>query len=88
MKTNIYTVYDSCAKIYSSPIMLLNDEVAVRVMKNCVNTPDHNYALNPEDYSLHKLGTFDDNTSELKLENTKICGLSSLTPPKNIKEAI
>lgn len=78
MKTGIYTVYDSIAKVHSSPIMLLNDDVAIRIMKNCVNNQEHNYSLNPTDYTLYKLGEFDDNTAEITSERTLLVSLLSL----------
>ena len=84
MKTGIYSVLDTTAKIYSSPIMLLNDDVAVRIMKNCVSNPEHNYGLNPEDYHLYRMGHFDDNTGEITYEVEKVVSLLALSNKPNL----
>lgn len=84
MKMQMYTVFDSVAKIYQQPIMLLNDDVALRVMKNCVNNPEHNYHLNSIDYTLFKIGEFDDEFGIVEHEPSglvKITRLDSLLIP-------
>lgn len=78
MKINLYTVNDKIAKVHTSPMAILNDDVAMRIMKNCVEDKTHNYALNPGDYDLYKIGTFDDTTSEIATEYTLVCKLASL----------
>ena len=67
MKQNMYSVYDRIAQVYTAPVHLLSDEVAIRVMKNCVHNPEHNYSLNPEDYALYKVGEFDDNLGQVEI---------------------
>lgn len=62
MKTNLYCVYDEKAKVYGQIFQLLNDDVAKRTLSPAVNNPEHNYGMFSEDYSLHKLGEYDDET--------------------------
>lgn len=60
MKLYIYAVFDKVAECHSSPLVMVADEVAIRLMRNCVKNPEHNYHLNPEDYRLVKIGTYED----------------------------
>lgn len=57
---NIYTVYDKATKAFLQPFFSQTDGSAIRAVKAVVNTPDHTFNHNPEDYTLFKLGTFDD----------------------------
>ena len=78
MKINLYSVFDAVAKVYTPPFQMMNDDVAKRTMQNCVNNPEHNYALNPSDYTLYKLAEFDDNTGEFVQVSEQITNLSNL----------
>jgi hypothetical protein len=74
----MYTVYDKKAQVYSQPFTAINDEVAQRIMQNCVNNPEHNYGLNPEDYSLAQLCTFDDSNAQVEAELKPVLDLITL----------
>ena len=85
MSHNLYSVLDKKANVFTMPFHQLNDEVAIRTMTDCVNTPNHNYQLNPDDYALYKVGEFEDETGFInpdKYEDDKyperICDLSEL----------
>jgi hypothetical protein len=78
MENNLYTVYDKKAEVYSQPFTAINDEVAQRIMQNCVNNPEHNYGLNPEDYQLVRTGKFDDSKGTLIPEEKPILDLITL----------
>ncbi|AXL14748.1 nonstructural protein [Microviridae sp.] len=60
MKMQIYAVYDVKAKMFTIPWFQHNSEVAVRNFRNACNDPATNFSKNPEDYTLHYLGEFDD----------------------------
>jgi len=78
MKINMYSVYDDKAKVYSQPFTAINDEVAQRIMKNCVDNPEHNYALNPEDYKLFKISSFDDSNAVIDPDKIPLLDLITL----------
>lgn len=78
MKINCYSVYDAVAKCYTAPFNMLNDDVAIRTMANCVNDPQHNYSLNPTDYTLFKVGEFDDNEGTYEPKHEQVTNLNNL----------
>ena len=69
MKLGMYSIRDK--KIgYGDPIILANDEVAVRAFKQWVNSPNENQANQfIEDKELHKLGTFDTDQGRIEPES-------------------
>lgn len=66
MKHTIFSVYDQKAEAYLPPFVLHNEGMAGRVFADCCNNPEHNFGKHPEDYSLFRLGTFDDEKGELE----------------------
>lgn len=85
MKLQAYVVYDRAASVYSQPMFVLNEAVMLRIIKNCLNNPEHNYSLNPDDYTLYSIGEFDDNTGEITGEMKKVTSLNAMIPPKQIE---
>jgi hypothetical protein len=65
MKLSIYSVFDSKAQAYIPPFFLQNDAVAVRAFTFSANNPEHDFGRFPVDYTLFKLGEFDDSTGEV-----------------------
>lgn len=65
MLIGMYAIFDVKAEIYTIPFFLHHDAPAIRAFKNMINDKEHQFSKNPEDYSLAKLGMFDDNTGEL-----------------------
>ena len=58
-----YAVYDSKAELYSQPFLEVKDGTAVRAVQDLViNSKDHAFAKHPNDFSLHRLGEFDEKT--------------------------
>lgn len=80
MQTFIYTIYDVKAKAYLLPIMMATDAIAVRSFTNVINQEGHQFNQNPEDYTLHRIGLFDDENAEIKHYNPEliISGLQAL----------
>ena len=64
MLLKIYSVYDEKAGAYLPPFYMQNDAVAVRAFRNSVQDEEHNFHKNAEDYTLFRLGAWDDNTGE------------------------
>jgi hypothetical protein len=58
-----YAVYDRKAEIYSQPFLEIKDGTAIRAVQDLViNNKDHAFAKHPSDFSLHRLGEFDETT--------------------------
>ena len=58
-----YAVFDRKAEIYSQPFLEIKDGTAIRAVQDIViNNKDHSFAKHPSDFSLHRLGEFDETT--------------------------
>ncbi len=71
MKLNIYMVHDQKANAYLPPFFLPEDGMAHRTFGDCCNDVEHQFGKHPEDYTLFKLGEFDDLVGQIK-SDTKI----------------
>jgi len=60
MKHEMFSIFDVKAQAYLPPFVLPSEAMAIRVFGDCVNSNDHQFAKHPGDYTLFKLGTFDD----------------------------
>ena len=64
-----YAVYDRKAEIYSQPFLEIKDGTAIRAVQDLViNNKDHAFAKHPADFSLHRLGSFDEITGNIRGE--------------------
>ena len=70
MKKVYYAVYDKQAEMYSQPFLEIKDGTAVRAVQDIViNNKDHAFAKHPKDFSLHRLGEFDETTGVITGKN-------------------
>lgn len=60
MRHRVYTVYDSKAEVYMQPIYFRADGEAIRAFKASINSPSHQFAGNPGDYTLFGIAEYDD----------------------------
>lgn len=70
MIREIFSVYDSVAQMYNTPMLCINTQDALRsahLIAQTEGTPIHD---NPADYTLFKLGTFDDSCAIYQLLET------------------
>lgn len=67
MEMKVYSIFDKKAASYMSPFFMHQDGMARRSFGDLVNDKQHQLGVNkhPEDYSLYKLGTFDDISGKL-----------------------
>lgn len=72
MKFRIFAIFDAKAKAYLPPFTLPEVGQAVRTFVNCVNSPDHAFGRNPEDYTLFELGSFDVASGKLVQEEIEL----------------
>lgn len=76
----MYTIHDRAAEVYNQPTFTLNEKIMLRILQNCLADPTHNFALNPDDYTLFEMGEYDDNTGLITGELKKITNLLALKP--------
>jgi len=60
MRTNIYSIYDTIAKIFNKPFTEVNDASAKRSFETAGQNQPHS-----ADYNLYHIGYYDDNTGEI-----------------------
>ena len=65
MKLNAYTIYDVASGVYMRPFFSQADGQAVRGFKDIATDADHEIGKHPEDYTLYRMGTFNDTTGTL-----------------------
>ncbi|WNK13825.1 MAG: hypothetical protein [Microvirus sp.] len=85
MKLNVYAIFDNAARAYLPPFFLLRDTMAIRSFTEAVNSKDHPLNKFPQDYSLFRLGSFDDSSGQIDNESPQpaflISGLVVLEAP-------
>lgn len=63
----VFSVYDSKAEAYLPPFILPKIAQAKRIFEQCVNSPEHQFGAAPADYTLFRLGNFDDANGQFLL---------------------
>lgn len=66
MKQNAYTIKDAKSNTYGVPFFSVNDGTASRSFTQAAQDENTTISQFPEDYSLYKLGEFDDQSGEIK----------------------
>lgn len=61
----MFTIHDSAAKAYLPPFILPEVGQALRMFTNAVNSKNHQFNQNPEDFILFEIAEFDDNKAKL-----------------------
>lgn len=62
---NVYTVYDVKAELYLTPFFERNDATALRSFKQACTDPSHGFCRHAEDYTLFRIGEFNEETAKL-----------------------
>lgn len=65
MKMNIYSLFDGRVCAFGQPFFCLNDGAAMRTINEAAKDQRSMIAKYPMDFSLFRIGTFDDNTGIL-----------------------
>ncbi len=71
MKHTMYSIYDTASGLYSHPVYEQSDKAAIRSFSNIATAADSNVGLHPEDYSLFRLGLFNDTDGRLHNEKNE-----------------
>jgi hypothetical protein len=69
MKLNAYSIYDTASGTYMRPFFTTADGQAIRSFSDISTDATHEVGKHPEDYSLHRIGIFDDNKGTFTPEN-------------------
>jgi len=72
MIKKIFSVYDRKAQAYSNPFYATRTELAIRDFQYASKDPQSDLSKYPEDFVLVELGTFDDSTAVLCLEDQPV----------------
>ena len=65
MNLEIFAVYDQKAQAYLPPFFVPTTGMGQRMFANCIQEEGHPFNLNPSDYTLYHIGSFEDSTAEL-----------------------
>ena len=65
MRMNVYTIFDVASGAYLRPWFVQADGQALRAFSDLCTDATHEIGKHPEDYSLFRIGTFDDNKGQL-----------------------
>lgn len=66
MRHGIFAVFDDKAKAFISPFTLPNQDMAIREFSRSARDPNHMFGVHAEDYSLFRVGFFDDETGVIE----------------------
>ena len=77
MKHGIFSIHDSKTGAFMTPFTNFNNATALRTFSDAIKQPDTNLHNHPEDYSLHRIGTFEDDTGTVVPEPPKNLGLAT-----------
>ena len=68
MKLQAYTIYDVASGTYMRPFFSQADGQAIRGFKDIATDADHEVGKHPEDYTLYRVGQFNDTTGKMEGE--------------------
>ena len=66
MKQGLYAIFDRASGVYDGPLRGQADGVVIRQFCDLAVGDEHPVAQHPEDYTLFKVGEFNDGTGELE----------------------
>lgn len=72
MILNMYSIYDAAVQAYCRPVSSEADGKAVREFGDLCRNKETPYGAHPEDYSLVRLGRFDDKTGVFHPEDPNV----------------
>lgn len=65
MQYKVFAVLDSKASCYGMPVFFSNDAQAIRAFGDVVSREKSTFGEHPEDYTMYRVGSFDDNSGAL-----------------------
>ncbi len=74
MKFNMYSIFDTASGLYSRPFFTQSDGEAMRSFSDIAVDKEHPIGVHPEDYTLFRIGGFNDTTGLVNNEaNESLC---------------
>jgi hypothetical protein len=65
MRLNMYSIYDRASGVYDRPWCAHSDEMAMRMFGDQATGADTYIGKHPEDFTLFRVGTWDDNKGQI-----------------------
>jgi len=72
MNMTMYSLYDTAAVVYMRPFFCQADGQAMRMFTDLVLDAEHEVGRHPEDYSLCRIGRWNDATAKLDNEDVSV----------------
>lgn len=72
MRLKAYSIKDSVADCYGTPFFAISDPVATRSFFQVADDPQSAISQHPSDYTLYRIGFFDDETGALFTHDTPV----------------
>lgn len=88
MKVGLYAIYDTASGVYDGPVPMKTDAVAIRQFQHAVMSADNPISKNPEHFSLHRVGEWNDATGLPEPQLNKQClmtGMEAVSSMQNVK---
>ncbi len=87
MKLNVYSIFDQATGLFSRPFFTQSDGDAQRSFTDIAQDAEHPIGKHPADYTLFRLGIFDDTNGKLTdEENSSLAnGLVAVSQAKNVE---
>lgn len=85
MRMMVYTIFDTASGAYMRPFFLNSDGQAMRAFTDIATDDKHEVGRHPEDYSLVRIGHYDDNNAALVGEDVEVLatGLEVVAAKRN-----
>jgi len=71
MKMMMYSIFDTASGIYQRPMFARADGEIMREFQNICTDKEHPCGQHPEDYSLYRLATFNDQNGKVDNEENE-----------------
>lgn len=88
MEKNLYTVLDNVSKIYSAPMVEINNGTMTRGLMDLMSqNPNHPYSKFPDNYTLINLGTWNEDDGIPTFEkHTVVAELVAIKLPTDMEK--
>ena len=68
---HIYSIHDAAVAAFATPFVAATDVAASRVFSGVVNEPGSVYSIQPSDFTLFRVGTFDVMSGRITVDEIK-----------------
>lgn len=84
----MYTLFDQAAETYAPPFYARSDNEAIRTIMNVLKQPDNHLTQSPQDFTLCKVGQFDDSDCSINLVENSPSRVHTLLEIKKQLESV